>query len=63
MSGDMPARGMGGRLSTMEPNEIRGTRRVLAAERDPQRAQEPESLILREDPPERRGLQNSRFTD
>ena len=32
--------------------EIRATRRALAAEPDPRRAKEPESLILREDPPE-----------
>ena len=32
-------------------SEIRATRRALAAERDPRRAKEPESLILREDPP------------
>lgn len=39
----------------MEPNEIRAeiraTRRAPAAARDPRRAKEPESLILREDPP------------
>lgn len=32
--------------------EIRATRQALAAERGPWRAKEPESLILREDPPE-----------
>ena len=53
MSRDLPARSIGGRLNPMEPNEIRGTRRALAVERDPQRAKEPEPLILREDPPER----------
>ena len=31
--------------------EIRATRRTLAAERNPWRAKEPESLSLREDPP------------
>jgi hypothetical protein len=31
--------------------EMRATRRALAAERDPRRAEEAESLIIREDPP------------
>ena len=33
-------------------SELRATRRSLTAERDPLGAKEPESLILREDPPE-----------
>ena len=31
--------------------ELRATRRALAAERDPRRAKEPESFIVRENPP------------
>ena len=50
VSRDLHASGIGGRLSTMEPNEILAEIRI-AAERDPWRVKELESLVFHEDHP------------